>query len=173
MATGKSTVGPLLADALGYRFADLDWLVEARTGRRIAELFEEDGEAAFRAAEAGALAETTRGERLVVATGGGTLARPEGLAKARAAGAVVWLRMPTSALAARIEATHGARRRPLLADAYGQPLAGPALRERLRELLDAREPYYGQADVAVDASGHPHTVVREVAHALPPWPRRT
>ncbi len=35
MASGKSTVGPLLADALGHRFVDLDWLIEAKAGRPI------------------------------------------------------------------------------------------------------------------------------------------
>ena len=41
MGSGKSTVGPLVADALGYRFVDLDWLVEARAGQSVADLVEQ------------------------------------------------------------------------------------------------------------------------------------
>ena len=170
MASGKSTVGPLLADALGTRFVDLDWLVEARTGRSVADLFALAGERAFRVAEAGALGETTRGEPAVVATGGGTLAVPANLRAARAAGAVVWLRVAPEALAARLAATDLARR-PLLAGPDGQPLAGPALLARIRSLADSREPYYAQADLVVDADGAPEAVAREAAEALRGWRR--
>ncbi len=167
MASGKSTVGPLLADRLGYRFVDLDWLVEARAERTVAQLFAQ-GEAVFRAAEAEALRETTGGEGLVVATGGGTLVDPANLAVARTAGPVVWLRSSVPALLRRVGR---ARRRPLLADAAGRPLQGSALAERVRSLLAAREPSYAQADLAVDADAPADLVAREVAEALAGWRR--
>ena len=166
MAAGKSTVGPLLADRLGYRFADLDWLVEARTGRTVAALFDE-GEGVFRAAEAEALRETAGGRGLVVATGGGTLSEPANLAVARAGGPVVWLRVAPETVRARVGA---AAERPMLWGS-GRPLAGDALDARIRDLLAAREPYYAQADVAVDASGPPEAVADEVARRLRGWRR--
>ncbi len=169
MASGKSTVGPLLADALGTRFVDLDWLVEARAGRTVAELFAVAGERAFRVAEAGALDETTRGEPAVVATGGGTLATAANLRTARSAGAVVWLRVSPVVLVSRLERSRTVR--PLLAAADGHPLAGEALRMRVRSLLDAREPFYAQADVVVDADGPPHAVARAIVEALRGWSR--
>ena len=169
MGSGKSTVGARLADVLGTRFVDLDWLVEARTGRTVAELFADGGERAFRVAEAGALAETTRGEAAVVATGGGTLANAANLGTAQAAGAVVWLRPSLGALAERLGRSRTAR--PLLAGPDGRPLAGSALRERVRAVLDAREPFYAQADVVVDADGPPDAVARTVAAALRDWQR--
>ena len=168
MGSGKSTVGARLADALGTRFVDLDWLVEARTGRTVAELFAA-GERAFRVAEAGALAETTRGEPAVVATGGGTLADAANLRTARAAGAVVWLRPSLDALVVRLGRSHPVR--PLLAGPDGRPLAGSALRARVRSILDAREPFYAQADVVVVADGPPDAVAREIAQALRGWRR--
>ncbi len=171
MASGKSTVGPLLADALGTRFVDLDWLVEARTGRTVAEVFAAGGERAFRVAEAGALDETTRGEPAVIATGGGTLVAPANLRAARAAGAVVWLRATPDALARRLAATD-LRLRPLLAGPDGRPLRGVAHLARIRALLDAREPFYAQADLVVDADEAPHAVAREAAEALRGWTRR-
>ncbi len=168
MASGKSSVGPLLADRLGYRFVDLDWLVEARTGRTIPELFAEDGEAAFRVAEADALAETANGTGLVVSTGGGTLVDPANLRTARAAGAVVWLRTSEATTLTRLKNPWG---RPLLADPQGRPLRGDALSARVRSLLAAREPFYAQADVVVDADGPRDAVAREAAEALRDWQR--
>ena len=168
MASGKSTVGPLLADRLGYRFVDLDWLVEARTGRTVPALFA-DGEAAFRAAEAEALAETTSGPGLVVATGGGTLADPGNLVVARMAGAVVWLRASAGVTLDRLADAAG---RPVLAGPDGRPLQGDALRRRVRHLLDAREPFYAQADRVVDADGPAEAVAREAAEALADWRRQ-
>ena len=167
MAAGKSTVGPLLADRLGYRFVDLDWLVEARTGRTVADLFGQ-GEAVFRAAEAEALAETTNGPAMVVATGGGTLVGPGNLAVARAAGAVVWLR---ASVETTIQRLGDARGRPLLADASGRPLQGDALADRVRQLAGAREPFYAQADVVADAEAPADAVAHEVAEALRGWRR--
>lgn len=163
MAAGKSTVGPLLADRLGYRFVDLDWLVEARTGQSVTELFAEGGEEAFRAAEAEALAETTRAEGLVVATGGGALVDPANLRSARAAGTVVWLRASVESTTARLGDATG---RPLLADRAGRPLTGDALAERVRRLIAEREPFYAQADLVVDADGAASTVARDAAEAV-------
>ncbi|WP_420455390.1 shikimate kinase [Rubrivirga sp.] len=167
MASGKSTVGPLLADRLGYRFVDLDWLVEARAGRTVPALFAE-GEPVFRAAETEALRETTAGEGLVVATGGGTLVDPSNLVVARMAGPVVWLRPSVDVLLRRLGRARG---RPLLADAAGRPLRGDALAERVRSLLAAREPFYAQADLVVDADVPADLVAREVAEALVGWRR--
>ena len=166
MASGKSTVGPLLADRLGYRFVDLDWLVEAQAGRSVPELFAE-GEGVFRAAEAAALRETTGGEGLVVSTGGGTLAAPQNLVVARAAGPVVWLRTSVPVILDRVGDADG---RPMLAHA-GRPLQGEPLRARVADLLAAREPFYAQADLAIDADAAPDVVARDVAEALAGWRR--
>jgi shikimate kinase len=168
MGSGKSTVGPLLADRLGYRFVDLDWLIEARTGRSIPDLFVESGEAAFRVAEAGALLETTRGMESVVSTGGGTFVVPANRIAAQNAGAVVWLRATPDLLLPRLGSGAG---RPLLAGPDGLPLAGAALAERVEHLVRARDPHYAQADLAVDAGGAPEAVAREIAERLRSWRR--
>ena len=163
MASGKSTVGPLVADALGYRFVDLDWLVEARTGQTVEALFASGGEAAFREAEAAALAETARGAHVVVSTGGGALVDAANLAVAQAAGRVVWLDASADLVLSRLGSAAG---RPLLADADGFPLCGDHLRGRVEGLLAARAPLYARADLAVPADGAPEAVAQRVVRAL-------
>ena len=77
MGCGKSTVGRLLAERLGYAFLDLDALVEERRGKSILEIFRCEGEEAFRGYETDALNSLTGRGRLVLAAGGGAAARPE------------------------------------------------------------------------------------------------
>ena len=73
MGSGKSTVGPLLADRLGWSFLDVDDVIEAEAGVTIAELFARHGEAAFRDREQAAIARLCAGEALVLALGGGAI----------------------------------------------------------------------------------------------------
>lgn len=163
MASGKSTVGPLVADALGYRFLDLDWLVVVRTGRSIPEIFAEGGAGAFREAEADALAETTRSERHVISTGGGSLVQERMMTLARSAGTVVWLRVSPETVARRVGS---AGDRPMLWGDDGRPLQGAALRARIEDLMARREASYARADLAVDADASPEAVAQRVVVAL-------
>ncbi|MBA7631243.1 Shikimate kinase [subsurface metagenome] len=71
MGSGKSTVGPLLAQKIGYSFLDLDDLIEERCGRTITEIFSQEGEPKFRLLETEALYSLSHGKRLVIAAGGG------------------------------------------------------------------------------------------------------
>lgn len=154
--SGKSTVGRLVAEQLGWDFADTDRLVEERTGRSIADIFAHEGESAFRRHEAEALAELSQHDRLVVATGGGAVLTPEGR-RALHSGFVVWLVVAPETAAARLQSNPANEERPLLAgDVEG----------RLRELLSRRRPLYEMADAVVDASADgPHAVARAVADA--------
>lgn len=73
MGSGKSTIGRMLAEQLGWRFADLDSLIEQHDGRRVAAIFAESGEAAFRRMESAALTSSLQESQLVLALGGGAL----------------------------------------------------------------------------------------------------
>ncbi|MBR0056257.1 MAG: hypothetical protein IJP66_02915, partial [Kiritimatiellae bacterium] len=115
-ASGKTTLGGRLADALGARFIDLDAEIERRAGRPVAGIFQESGEAAFRRLESATLREVApaspgRGVGpLVVALGGGTLLDPANRAYAEAAGRVWCLATPPEEeIARRIALRPGSR----------------------------------------------------------------
>lgn len=77
MGSGKTTVGPLVAARLGWRFVDVDDVIEAETGATIAELFIRNGERAFRDQEHSTIAQLAAEEALVLALGGGAIERIE------------------------------------------------------------------------------------------------
>ncbi len=91
MASGKSTVGPLLADKLGWDFLDLDTLIERQSGRSISDIFSTDGEAAFRQLETQALKELASSSHLVLALGGGATEAPDNQALLHSLGPLLWL----------------------------------------------------------------------------------
>jgi shikimate kinase len=73
MGSGKSTVGPLLAERLGWRFVDADEVIEAGAGCPIPEIFRREGEAAFRERERATIARLAVEDDLVLALGGGAI----------------------------------------------------------------------------------------------------
>jgi shikimate kinase len=153
MGSGKSTVGPLLADLLGWSFLDMDEAIERRTGRPVAALFAERGEEAFREIERRTAEEVARLARHVVAAGGGAFVRPDTRAALQRDAVTVWLRVDLETALRRLP-TDGSR-----------PLAGN--RAIMQELLALREPAYALADLAVEASdGAPATVARRVQAGL-------
>jgi shikimate kinase len=76
MGSGKSTVGPLVAQRLRWRFVDVDDVIEAEAGTSIANLFARDGEKAFRDLEHETIVRLAGGDSLVLALGGGAIERP-------------------------------------------------------------------------------------------------
>src|ERR1700742_506775 len=76
MGAGKTTVGALLARRLGWDFVDSDRIVESRAGCTVAQIFEREGEPAFREKEAAAVRDLAKGERVVIGLGGGALETP-------------------------------------------------------------------------------------------------
>ncbi len=77
MGSGKSTVGPMIAAQLGWRFVDVDNVIEAEEGAAIAEIFARQGEQAFRDREHATIAKLVSAEALVLALGGGAIERQE------------------------------------------------------------------------------------------------
>jgi shikimate kinase len=136
---GKSTVGPLVAEALHLPFVDLDSVIIRRMGMPVGRIFGEFGEARFRELEREAMAELVEGPAAVVAPGGGWAAQPGNLEGARARALFFYLRVSPPIALQRAE--QGAER-PLL--------AGGAGLARMNALLAEREGRYRQADATVD-----------------------
>ncbi len=157
MGVGKTTIGQLLAQRLGYKFLDTDALIEQYAQQTIAAIFAQEGEAAFRELESGVLAQVASFTRLVVATGGGIVTRPQNWADLRH-GVVVWLDLPPAILHARLMADDP--KRPLLQTA--DPLT------TLTHLYEQRRNSYAQADIGIMLSGTetPATVVDLIIEKL-------
>ena len=157
MGAGKSTVGPRLAARLRRGFVDTDHEVERQTGQSIAQIFEEQGEASFRALEVAAI-DAASEKGAVVALGGGAIAQPGATARLRERGTIVFLEAAPGVLIKRIGA---GGTRPLLAG-----LDRTAQVERLTSLLSERRVHYEMADITVDASRSANEVVDEIVSAL-------
>ncbi|KAG8640903.1 hypothetical protein MANES_13G076034v8 [Manihot esculenta] len=146
MGSGKTTVGKILSQVLGYSFCDCDSLVEQEVdGTSVAEIFKLYGEGFFRNKETEALKKLSMMHRLVVSTGGGAVIRPINW-KYMHKGISVWLDVPLEALAQRIAAV-GTNSRPLLHHESGDEYT-KALR-RLSTLLEERGEYYANANARV------------------------
>jgi shikimate kinase len=154
MGAGKSSVGRVLADRLGRRLYDSDAVIEARTGRTVREIFEDDGEPAFRALETDvlleALADPTPG--VIAAAGGVVLAERNRAALKTARAKVVWLRAEPANLVDRVRT--GVHRPALDDDPAGT----------LQRMQETRAPLYREvADMIVSVDGRS---VNEVAEAV-------
>lgn len=143
MGAGKSTVGRMLSDALGWPFYDLDDIVTQRAGRTVSEIFSLHGESTFRALEHGALAELVGGAPAVIACGGGVVLDSDNRRLLHATGLTVYL---------RVDATEALKR---IGDPTSRPLlAGQDGESRAESLLAAREDLYqAVADVTIETVG--------------------
>lgn len=143
MGAGKTAVGRQLARELGRQFFDSDVEIERRTGVDIPYIFEKEGEARFREREREMLAELSRKERAVIATGGGAVLDPSNRECLAATGTVIFLRTEVEE---QLKRTRRTRTRPLLAS--DEP------RKVLDELMTRRQPLYeALADISIDTTG--------------------
>jgi shikimate kinase len=141
MATGKTTVGRVLAERLGYELVDTDTLIEDRSGP-IPQIFVEYGEEEFRRMEREVAAELAGRERLVISTGGRMMVDPVNVAALAGSGDVFCLTASVDTIVERLEAA-GTDSRPML--------AGHDLRTRVTDLLAARAAAYAAfTQVATD-----------------------
>ncbi|HEY6166662.1 MAG TPA: shikimate kinase [Verrucomicrobiae bacterium] len=152
MGTGKSTVGRLIAAQLGFRFVDTDELIEERTGRPIAQIFQDAGEPVFRDLERQLLAEISGWTRTVIATGGGMVAQPGTLDELKRSALTVCLWASPDTIWERVRHQN---HRPLLQT--DDPEA------KIRELLAQREPFYRQADLLIRSD---QRAARQVAQQI-------
>ncbi len=159
MGTGKTSTGRMLANRLGYAFADLDQKIEAEEKMSIKTMFAERGETYFRAAEAAMVKRFATKGHVVISTGGGTVKNPDNMAELRKNG---WIICLTAGVDTILERTGRRGTRPVLDSAdHGDR------RKAIAELLASRAKFYAGADYTVDTSKlSPMQVTEEILHFL-------
>ncbi|PYT20802.1 MAG: shikimate kinase [Acidobacteria bacterium] len=157
MACGKTTIGTLLAERLGWKFVDMDQDIEARQGDSIAAIFEKSGEQEFRRIETETIRarvrDIERGEATVVAMGGGAFVQPVNLDLLSKRGISIWLDCSFETVQRRVlETAH----RPLARDMV-----------RFEQLYRSRLAAYGRADYRIAIHSDDPSAAVEVILALP------
>ena len=142
MGTGKSTVGRVIAQKLGFHFIDTDDVIEQTSKAKISDIFAEHGEVYFRDLESQAVKSVALMKNQVVATGGGVVLRSSNIDLLRTGGPIFCLNATPKAIWDRVRSS---RSRPLL--------RGPDPLKKIETLLDKRAPYYALADHQIETTG--------------------
>lgn len=144
---GKSTIGKLLAQAMGKQFADADTHIEGLAGKTIPQIFAEDGEEAFRTWETKALGELGKQSGLVIATGGGCVTKDRNYSLLHQNGTIFWLQRNLGAL-----------------PTDGRPLSQ---KDKLTDMYQIRKPMYEAfADHILDNNGTPEAAVNSILEVI-------
>ena len=152
MACGKTTVGRLLADELGWHFNDLDHDIETEHKMKISDIFDTLGEEAFRDMESTVIERRVRaverGRPTVLALGGGAFMRDRNYKMLTDHGVTIWIDCPLDIISDRVsQSTH----RPLARDA-----------QKMKTLYDDRRTAYARAEFRVETHGDSAEVVRHI-----------
>ncbi|HOJ51667.1 MAG TPA: shikimate kinase [Syntrophales bacterium] len=160
-ATGKTTVGKILARELKRPFYDTDLCVQEEAGKTIREIVDEGGWSDFRQREKKAVALVARQDDCVLAVGGGAVLDEGNVRQLKAKGLFVWLKAGSETILQRLAADEQSeKRRP--------SLTGRNVAEETLELLRERNPRYEHlADLTIDTEGkRPEEVAEEILNEL-------
>jgi len=147
MAAGKSTIGPILANTLGWHFFDLDKEVEKQEGIKIVEVFEQKGEEYFRKTETALLKKLSQNDESIISLGGGAIASDVNFRIIKSSGKILYLKSSPEMAYKRLRFK---RDRPAFVFEGEEAPSKEAFLERINKLLDSRKKYYEQADFVVD-----------------------
>lgn len=147
MSAGKSTLGPILANSIGWKFFDLDKEIEKRAGKSIVRMYSEDGEDYFRNLESSLLKELSVFQNTVISLGGGTILQQVNIDLMKSRGVLIYLNVSPEAAQRRLRFK---RDRPALLFPEGEEPTQEQLLDRIKILYNQRKQYYLQADVIVD-----------------------
>lgn len=151
MCSGKSTVGRILANAIGWDFTDLDVYIEELEGIPVPEIFARKGEEYFRSKESEILHQLSGSHRQVIALGGGTIYYHDNLDQILQTGWLIYLNVPIPEIYRRLK--HKTNR-PLFqtSDSIVERAEGM---KKIQDLFDQRRPYYEKADLVFDSHSKP------------------
>ncbi len=152
MGCGKSTVGKIIAEKLNLTLIDGDTYIEQKENKTVSEIFAQNGEEYFRAAEKQAMSELSQKENVVIATGGGAVINPDNAKSLKQTGLLVFIEVTPETVIKRLK---GDTTRPLL--------QRPDRNAAILELMERRYPIYRSAsDVTVDGNGDAETVADSI-----------
>ena len=147
MGCGKTTLGEELARQMGLRYIDLDDYIEDRQGMTITDIFQEMGEGHFRELEVNALRDVAAMTDVIVGCGGGTPCHGDNMALMNRSGVTVWLTTSPERITARLLLPDQKAKRPKVAN-----LPDEAVLSLVEKELEARTPYYAQAQLQFDST---------------------
>ncbi|RKY87906.1 shikimate kinase [candidate division KSB1 bacterium] len=146
MGTGKTTLGEILARKLGYKFIDIDNIIEKKAGKTIKEIFDEEGASYFREIEKEALKEILGLKNIVVSLGGGTLIDDENLMSVKKSGKLIHLSAEPSEIWRRVK---DSEKKLLLKGAILDESDIEKIYSRISVLIDLRKKGYNQSDFSI------------------------
>jgi shikimate kinase len=147
MGAGKSTIGPILANTLGWDFFDLDKEIENNTGLKIKDIFASSGEDHFRDIEENLLKNLSAGNQLIISLGGGTISAKENFSFIKGNGILIYLKSEISSIFKRLK---NKRDRPILLSQSGEGISESEFFERISELYNHRKKFYDKADFVLN-----------------------
>ncbi len=147
MAAGKSTIGPILANTLGWNFYDLDKEVEKQEGMKIVDLFEKKGDDYFRKTETSLLQNLSEKKESIISLGGGAIASEINFRIIKSSGKIIYLKSSPEMAYKRLRFK---RDRPAFIFEGEEIPSEEQFLERINNLLDSRKMYYEQADFVID-----------------------
>jgi len=148
MTSGKSTIGPILANVLGWEFKDLDRIIEEHENKSVVEIFKNNGEDYFRNLEHEFLIKFSNKRKLILSLGGGTIAFDRNLKLLKDSGKIVYLKSSSEMIYQRIKNKID---RPIFRDLVLDENSKPQdFIDRINKYLEKREPYYLEAHIHID-----------------------
>ena len=156
-ATGKTSIGKILADLLGFKFIDTDQAIEKRQGETITEMVDRGGWDLFRRREEDMLLELARRDNLVIVTGGGSVMHEKAWKKLRKNALCVWLTADIKTICRRLAADSST-------DDLRSPLTEMGTMDEIAMVLHERQPLYEKSsDLKINTEGRiPEDVAEDI-----------
>ena len=147
MTSGKSTIGPILANVIGWDFYDLDRVIEVELGKSIVEIFEDDGEEFFRDYENKTLIKLSQFNKVIVSLGGGTISNKNNFEVIKSSGKLIYLKVSPDVIYKRIKNKID---RPLFRDLVLSENSEDEFLDKINKHLEDRLKFYEMADITID-----------------------
>lgn len=152
MTSGKSTLGRILANVLGWDFFDLDKEIENQEGMKITEIFEIKGEKYFREIESEKLKELSKNKRVLISLGGGTIANDQNVDFITQRGKLIYLKVEPEIIYTRIKKKTD---RPLFKEFVLAENSKDAFINKISKMMAERDKYYSKADLIFHVDNSP------------------